>query len=183
MQAEARAYYPITDKVTLVGRAVGGHIEGWGGDDVRLLDLFYKGGETIRGFDRAGIGPRDLNTTDALGGKTFWAATAEVRFPLPLIPEELQISGAVFADAGSLFDAGDSVARLNRNRINNGVSCNVGDRTNVCLADDNTIRASVGASLMWNSPVGPLRLDYAHVLSKESYDRMQMIRFGASTNF
>ncbi len=60
MTGEARFYYPITDKITFVGRAVGGHIMGWGGDDVRLIDLFYKGGETIRGFNRGGFGPRDL---------------------------------------------------------------------------------------------------------------------------
>ena len=84
--AEGRFYYPITDKITFVGRAMGGHIEGWGGQDVRLIDLFYKGGETIRGFDRGGFGPRDLLTSDALGGSTFWSATAEVRFPIPFIP-------------------------------------------------------------------------------------------------
>ena len=44
--AEARGYYPITDKITFVGRALGGNIEGWGGQDVRLTDLFFKGGET-----------------------------------------------------------------------------------------------------------------------------------------
>ena len=85
---------------------MGGHIEGWGGEDVRLIDLFYKGGETIRGFNRGGFGPRDLLTSDALGGDTFWSATAEVRFPLPFVPEDLGMSGAVFADAGSLFGAG-----------------------------------------------------------------------------
>ena len=75
VNAEARGYYPITEKITLVGRAIGGHIQGWGGDDVRLLDAFFKGGETIRGFDRAGYGPRDLssNNQDALGGQTYWA--------------------------------------------------------------------------------------------------------------
>ena len=52
--ADARGYYPITNKITLVGRAQGGAIEGWGGKDVRLTDLFFKGGETIRGFERAG---------------------------------------------------------------------------------------------------------------------------------
>ena len=57
---EMRLYYPMNDKITLVGRAVGGHIMGWGGDDVRLIDMFYKGGETIRGFNRGGVGPRDL---------------------------------------------------------------------------------------------------------------------------
>ncbi len=167
---EGRGYYPITDEITLVGRVLGGHIEGWGGEDVRLLDLFFRGGETIRGFDRAGYGPRDLGTLDALGGRTFWSATAEVRFPIPLIPEDLGISGAVFADAGSLFGAGESAKRL-------------GDQGLINLADDETIRSSVGVSLLWNSPVGPLRVDYAHVLSDESYDDKQTLRFGASTNF
>lgn len=172
---EGRYYYPIYDKVTFVGRVIGGHIEGWGGQDVRLLDMFYKGGETVRGFYRSGIGPRDLNTRDSLGGQTFWAATAEVRFPLPLIPEDLGISGAVFADAGSVFGTSDQVKRQPQ-------ACDF-TTTAVCLRDDDTVRASVGASLMWQSPVGPLRFDYAHVLSKESYDRTQNFRFGASTQF
>ncbi len=56
---DGRAYYPLTNKITLVGRAQGGFIDGWGGQDVRMTDLFFKGGETIRGFQRAGYGPRD----------------------------------------------------------------------------------------------------------------------------
>ncbi|MCB1504777.1 MAG: outer membrane protein assembly factor BamA [Hyphomicrobiaceae bacterium] len=167
LSAEARAYYPITEKITFVGRAVAGHIEGWGGDDVRILDLFFRGGETVRGFERAGIGPRDLDTRDAVGGKTYWAATAEVRFPLPLVPDDLGMSGAVFADAGSLFGASD--------RAKNAVGAD--------LADDSTVRSSVGASILWNSPVGPLRLDFAKVLSKASYDETQFFRFGAQTKF
>jgi outer membrane protein insertion porin family len=176
VQGEGRAYYPITENITLVGRVIAGHIEGWGGDDVRLLDLYYRGGETIRGFDRAGFGPRDLNTDDALGGKTYWAATAEVRFPLPLIPEELGMSGAIFADAGSLFGASKLAKDLDR-------YCGSDDEENICLADDSSIRSSVGVGLLWNSPLGPLRLDYAYVLTKEKYDETQAIRFGASTKF
>jgi outer membrane protein insertion porin family len=176
VQGEGRAYYPITDDLTFVGRVIGGQIEGWGGDDVRLLDLFYRGGETIRGFGRSGIGPRDLNTGDALGGKTFWSATAEIRFPLPLIPDDLGMSGAVFADAAALFNAGDTVKKVAQ-------GCSFGNTNMVCLADDETIRSSVGASLIWNSPVGPLRLDYAFPLSKTDYDKVQEFRFGASTKF
>jgi outer membrane protein insertion porin family len=175
VQGEGRAYYPITDDITFVGRIIGGHIEGWGGQDVRLLDLYYRGGETVRGFDRAGYGPRDLNTGDSLGGKTYWAATAEVRFPLPLIPDELGMSGAIFADAGSLFGAGEGA------KENPG--CAPGDNTVICLADDASIRSSVGVGLLWNSPLGPLRLDYAYALTKEDYDETQSIRFGASTKF
>ena len=167
-QAEARGYYPVFDKITLVGRVIGGHIVGLGGDSVRLLDLFYKGGETIRGFDKAGIGPRDLGTGDALGGTTFWAATAEVRFPLPYLSENLGMSGAVFADAGSLFGAGD------------GAIANVAAAQ---LADEDSVRASVGASILWNSPLGPLRIDYAFPLLSEDFDDEQQFRFGAATKF
>ncbi|MCB1522376.1 MAG: outer membrane protein assembly factor BamA [Hyphomicrobiaceae bacterium] len=173
LSAEGRAYYPITEKITFVARAVGGHIEGWGSDDVRILDLFFRGGETIRGFDRSGFGPRDLTalgTRDAIGGKTYWAATAEVRFPLPLIPDDIGMSGAVFADAGSLFNA--SGRAVNTIVGNGGL-----------VGDDATIRSSVGASILWNSPVGPLRLDFAKVLSKAKYDEEQFFRFGASTKF
>jgi outer membrane protein insertion porin family len=177
VSGEARFYYPITEKITFVGRAIGGHVMGWGGDDVRLIDLFYKGGETIRGFDRGGFGPRDLNTDDALGGHSFWATTAEVRFPLPFVPDDLGIGGAVFVDAGSLFGAG----AFAKNPALAG--CNPGDNTVICLVDDHAIRASAGASILWNSPLGPLRLDVAKAFLKQSYDSEQLIRFGASTKF
>ena len=179
--AEARAYYPITEKITLIGRVIGGHIEAWGGDEVRLLDLYFKGGETIRGFDRAGYGPRDGFTNDALGGKSYWAATAEVRFPLPFVPDDLGLSGAVFADAGSLWDAGE-FATQSDNCADASIFTN-GSHKNICLKDDSTIRSSVGASLMWNSPVGPLRMDFAKTLTKQAYDQEQFFRFGASTKF
>ncbi|MEQ8825804.1 MAG: outer membrane protein assembly factor BamA [Filomicrobium sp.] len=168
VQGEARGYYPVAEGVVLVGRVIGGHIEGWGGDDVRILDLFFRGGETVRGFDRAGYGPRDTRTGDALGGQTYWAATAELRFPIPIIPDELGISGAVFADAGSLFGASDRAEAV----------VDAAD-----FRDDASVRSSVGGSILWQSPVGPLRVDFAHALSKEDYDDEQFFRFGASTKF
>ncbi len=160
--AEARAYYPLYKRITLVGRAIGGVIEGWNGDDVRLVDGFYKGGETVRGFETAGMGPRDSATDDALGGKIFYAGTVEVRFPLPFIPDELGFSGAVFMDAGTVYDT---------------------DVKNVAINDSSEIRSSAGVSLLWNSPVGPLRADFAHVISKAKFDEVQEFRFGASTKF
>jgi len=184
--AEGRFYYPITEKITFVGRAIGGHIEGWGGQDVRLLDMFYKGGETIRGFYTSGFGPRDLLTKNSLGGDTFWATTAEVRFPFPFIPDELGMSGAIFADAGSLFGAAATAKQLNTQcglplitDPTTGAVLNPG----VCLADTTAVRASIGFGLLWNSPLGPLRLDIAKPLVKQSYDIDQIVRFGASTKF
>ena len=176
LQGEARFYYPVTEKITLVGRVAGGHIAGWGGDEVRLLDAFYKGGETIRGFDRLGIGARDLTTQDALGGDTYYVGTAEVRFPLPLIPEEIGLSGAVFVDAGSLFGISKSVKALNgQNDPATGLP--------IAISDGGGLRVSAGFGLLWNSPLGPLRADFGWALMKEEYDKEQVFRFGASTRF
>ncbi|MBI1384906.1 MAG: outer membrane protein assembly factor BamA [Rhizobiales bacterium] len=165
-QIEGRAYYSFAKGWTLVGRAVGGHIAGWNGEDVRLIDAFYKGGETVRGFERAGYGPRDAITDDGLGGTMFYAVTAELRFPFPLIPEELGISGALFADAGSLWD----IPAVDLN-------------TTTVVGEDHALRASVGASLLWDSPLGPLRADFAYILTSEDHDKEQEFRFGATTRF
>lgn len=180
--ADARGYYPITNKITLVGRAQGGAIEGWGGQDVRLTDLFFKGGETIRGFERAGYGPRDACESpvthdrvdncsrDALGGQLFWATTAEVRFPFPYIPDSLGMQGAVFVDAGSLWDP----SQLAVEAVNEEGSF---------IFDTADVRLSTGFSLIWQSPLGPLRADFAQALLKAKFDETEFFRFGASTNF
>lgn len=180
---DTRGYYPITNKITLVGRVQGGVIEPWGGEDLRLTDLFFKGGETIRGFDRAGYGPRDAcrdPTTgkrvrdcsqDSLGGKYFWATTAEVRFPLPLIPENLGMQGAVFVDAGSLWGPGEAAIQA--------VDIDEGS----FIEDTADVRLSTGVSLIWQSPLGPLRADLAEALLKADFDRTELFRFGASTAF
>jgi outer membrane protein insertion porin family len=159
---------------------------GWGGDEVRLLDMFFKGGETIRGFYTAGYGPRDTLTGSALGGDTFWATTAEVRFPMPLVPDDLGMGFAIFADAGSLFGSAPSAKRLNTQcgqplsiDPTSGAVLNPG----ICLADSAAVRASIGFGILWNSPLGPLRLDIAKPLLKEPYDVDQIVRFGASTRF
>nr|WP_321456920.1 outer membrane protein assembly factor BamA [uncultured Cohaesibacter sp.] len=160
---DARYYHELYAAWSLVGmlRVGAGHVQGIGGDDVRLLDAFNQGGETVRGFASYGYGPRDKNSDEALGGKTYFNATAELQFPLPYL-DSVGLSGAVFADAGTLFDA---------------------DATSGSFYNDHSIRSSVGASLIWASPFGRLRLDYGHAVTKESYDETQVIRFGAASSF
>jgi outer membrane protein insertion porin family len=179
---DSRGYYPITNKITLVGRAQAGNIEGWGGQDIRLTDLFFKGGETIRGFKRAGYGPRDacedpvtgkrINncSRDSLGGQMFWATTAEVRFPFPYVPDSLGMQGAIFVDAGSLWDP----SQLAVNAVNQEGSF---------ILDSSDIRLSTGFSIIWQSPLGPLRADLGQALLKAKFDQTELFRFGASTNF
>jgi outer membrane protein insertion porin family len=197
--ADARGYYPITNKITLVGRVQGGAIEGWGDKDIRLTDLFFKGGETIRGFERAGYGPRDACESpvtgigiadcrrDSLGGKLYWATTAEVRFPFPLIPENLGMQGALFVDAGSLWDPSEQALAAV------GLPPQPGGCTNKTLGktcgegsfifDSSDVRLSTGFSIIWQSPLGPLRADIAEALLKQDFDKTEIFRFGASTNF
>jgi outer membrane protein insertion porin family len=181
--AEVRGYYPLTREFTLVGRAIGGNIQGWNGQDVRIVDDFYKGGETIRGFATAGIGPRDPWTGQTYGGKNFYAATTEVRFPLPFIPDDLGFSGAVFADAGTLYGT-DAFKFANKYCSSHPMVCGKGTiNSPVPPEDSEAIRSSVGGSIIWNSPIGPLRADFAWALAKESFDQTQVFRFGAATKF
>src|SRR5690606_3353389 len=129
------------------------YITGWDGDDVRLLDRFYKGGESFRGFERAGIGPRDAtpgSNEDAAGGQAFAIGTVEVTFPLGL-PEEFGVRGAVFSDFGTLFDSPDS-------------------DPGVIVGSDAAFRASAGVGVLWDSPLGPIRFDLAEAFLKESHD-------------
>jgi outer membrane protein insertion porin family len=166
--AKASYYKELIPDPGIVGllRVQAGHIQGMGGDDVRLQDAFYRGGETVRGFESSGIGPRDAVTGDALGGKIYLAGTAELQFPIPVLPPELGFAGAVFADAGTLYDTDISPVVI-------GAPIN----------DNSSIRSSVGGSILWDSPLGPLRADFAYVLSKENYDQEQFFRFGGGTRF
>jgi outer membrane protein insertion porin family len=166
--ADARIYRPIIEGGDYIGmlRAAGGNIIGIG-QPVASIDNFFKGGETIRGFAPLGYGPRELNSGAAIGGKNFVAGTAEVQFPLPIMPPEFGLRGAVFADAGLLWGA-DVPATC-------GAFCNV--------ADDTALRSSVGASIIWASPFGPIRADFAQALSKQSYDTTQSFRIGTGAAF
>jgi outer membrane protein insertion porin family len=162
---EARGYYAISETVTAAGRATGGVIGGWGGQDVRLLDLFYRGSESVRGFAFSGIGPRDTLSAnrDALGGRMYFATTAEVLFQIPGVPQDFGLRGAVFADVGSLWGVNKTAAALP------GLAGNA-----------LTPRASVGMGLAWDSPIGALRADYAYPIIKQPFDKTQAFSFGLS---
>lgn len=167
---DARWYRPIGYESPIVGllRFRAGNITGIG-QPVRAFDQFLQGGETIRGFANAGYGPRVADGTATglgVGGNTYWNATAEISFPLPFISEDAGFRGAVFADAGMLF----------------GTDLPGGLDFGGTFADT-TLRASVGASVMWASPIGLLRVDYARVLSSAAYDVTQTIRFSVGTQF
>ncbi|MEW6449957.1 MAG: outer membrane protein assembly factor BamA [Pseudomonadota bacterium] len=170
---DARSYYEVFSDMVAVLRVQAGHIGSWGSKDLRMLDHFQMGPNLVRGFAPAGIGPRDLTTgtaQDALGGSMYWGASVEAQTPFHFIPKDVGIKGAIFADAGSLWG------------YRGPTSWNVTGET-ISPADTAAVRASVGVGLIWNSPFGPLRFDYAIPVMKQSYDRVQQFRFGGGTRF
>jgi outer membrane protein insertion porin family len=160
-EAAGSYYYPFTPDWVLNLAARGGYIFGYGGENVRLFDRFFLGGQTLRGFKFAGVGPRDTTTDDALGGNLLYTATAEQRFPLGL-PEELRIFGRVFVEAGNLTDV---------------------DVNGPEVADADSIRASTGVGLSWLSPLGPIAIDLSHAFLKEDEDETEFFRLSFGTRF
>ena len=163
---EGRIYKDLFPQADIVGflKVAGGNITGLNGQQVATIDNFFKGGETIRGFANYGYGVVDKATDTPLGGTTYWAASAEVDFPMPGISPDFGLKGAVFADAGNLW----------------GVDIPAGGGP---VIDPNVIRSSVGGSVLWDSPIGILRADMAYALTKAKTDTTQWFRFSAGRTF
>jgi outer membrane protein insertion porin family len=154
-------YFPIAKKWTfnLLGEV--GIIAGYGDEEVKINERYFLGGNTFRGFEKYGVGPRDLTTDDSLGGNQFYRGTAELTLPLGL-PDDLGVSGHIFTDVGSLWGL---------------------DETGNGLVDENSLRASGGVGVTWRSPMGPVRIDLSKPYLKEDYDVEQVFRFSFGTRF
>ena len=159
--AEATHYLPLGETFTVATRAEGGFIEGLG-QDTLLADRFFIGGDIIRGFNASGLGPR-VASGGALGASKFWRTSAELRFPVPGVAEQ-GVKGRLFVDAGSAWDVGQDTGTIEVN-------------------DSAGVRASFGIGTTWDSPLGPLSLDYGIPFRKESFDVEQRFRFSISTSF
>jgi outer membrane protein insertion porin family len=183
-QVEGRTYYEVINDVVGVLKLQAGNISSWGGNQMRMLDEFQMGPNLVRGFQPAGLGPRDLTlgtTNDPLGGSLYWGASVEAQTPLYFLPKDVGIKVAVFADAGSLWN------------YQGPTSWDVtGETLQVGLNSPSMIRSSVGVGLLWDSPLGPLRFDLAYPITKycaigiggnEVCDRTQIFRFSGGTRF
>jgi outer membrane protein insertion porin family len=156
----------LGEDVTLRATVEGGALTMLDGDS-RITDRYFPSASQLRGFDRRGVGPRDLATDDALGGNTFAVARFEADFPIGL-PEEYGISGGVFYDIGSVWGL---------NNTNGGVG------GGSPVDDGIFIRQVLGVSLFWDTPLGPLRFNFTRALQKEDYDNEQTFDFTISTRF
>ncbi|WP_394761628.1 outer membrane protein assembly factor BamA [Phenylobacterium sp.] len=179
--ADGGWYYGFNKTFILSVTGQAGDIEAWGGDHVRINNRFYKGGNTFRGFQTAGIGPRDLSLSSngqnnsALGGKVYAIGSVELTIPT-FLPEQYGIRAALFSDFGTegLLDARDKRTI----DLTTGLT-----QRNPLIRDDLGLRASAGLSIYWKSPMGPIKFDFSQILKKEDYDRTETFKFSTSTRF
>ncbi len=152
-EAKARYFMPLNTDFGLVGsvKVQGGIINDFSGSGVTSLEAFTYGSQLVRGFVPRGMGPKIGGSDEILGYMAYAGASAELTFPIPGLPENYGLSGALFADAAIISGEGAGGAP-NPGSVNQ------------------PLKSSVGASVIWDSPFGPLRGDMAWILSRSTDD-------------
>ena len=191
---DAKYYTPLVADLVGLIHVQGGILNELGNNGLRMLDQFQMGPNLVRGFAPNGIGPRDINpygTMDALGGTKYWGASYELQMPFWFLPKEVGLKGAVYADAGGLYDYQGPTSWAATGEVNTAgcirptpyPSPSPGNCLGLQYDSSNTVRTSVGVGLIWASPFGPLRFDYAIPVTKGPFDRVQQFKFGGGTTF
>lgn len=143
----------------------------------RINERFVLSSEQFRGFPAYGIGPVAYGadgSRNGLGGNFFAVARLEAEFPLGL-PQEYNMNGGVFLDVGSVWGIDSPGA-------GGDAACAPGVTTS-CYVNDRTLRASAGVSLFWNSPMGPLRFNFAMPVRREDHDLFRRFDLSLATRF
>ncbi|MGZ5870589.1 MAG: outer membrane protein assembly factor BamA [Bradyrhizobium sp.] len=193
---DAKYYTPLVADIVGLIHVQSGILTEIGNNPIRMLDHFQMGPNLVRGFAPNGIGPRDINpygTQDALGGTKYWGASLELQMPFWFLPKEIGLKGAVYADAGGLYDYQGPTNWAFTGEVNTP-GCipptnvkNLPPAPGTCLGlqfdPQNLVRSSVGVGMIWASPFGPLRFDYAVPLTKGPHDVVQQFKFGGGTSF
>ena len=165
-EARARYFMPLMDTgivASVKGQA--GAIIALDGGGVSPLEAFQPGSSLVRGFQSRQWGPR-LDATGEITGYTMYAGlSGELEFPIPVLPETYGIRGAVWADS-AWVDAGD-------------LALGPGGMIDPDSVDQ-PLKASVGASLIWFSPFGPLRGDFGYKVQGATTDEAQFFQLTIS---
>lgn len=154
----------LNEEITLRATIEGGYLDYTKGQS-RITDRFFLGSRLMRGFEAGGVGPRDADTDDALGGNVFAVARLEAEFPIGL-PSEYGISGGAFIDYGSVWDIGRAAP--------------VGT---TLLYNDFVGRTVAGLSVFWDTPIGPLRFNFSEALDAQAFDTPKNFDVTISTSF
>jgi outer membrane protein insertion porin family len=196
-QFDGKYYSPLVADIVGLLHVQGGIMNKIGNTELRMLDQFQMGPNLVRGFAPNGIGPRDINpfgTQDAIGGTKYWGASYELQMPFWFLPKEVGLKGAVYADAGGLYGYQGPTTWTATGELTTpqNSSCTpptqppafkAGTCTGLVYDDSSIVRTSVGVGLIWASPFGPLRFDFAVPITKGKYDVVQEFKFGGGTSF
>ncbi len=185
-------YKGLSKNVIASGKLAGGYVTGWGGDAIQINDRFFKGNFDFRGYDNAGIGPRQMRNSPllrdadgnfvpvrdiALGGNAYALAAAEVSFPLGID----SLLGSVWVEAGGVGLLDEEFKDLEGVSIlDEGLPT---EAPEYFIVDDFSIRAMSGVSVFWESPFGPIRFDFTKPLRQFSYDERKSFQFTTRTRF
>jgi outer membrane protein insertion porin family len=149
-------YRPLTRTYTLHLGVDLGYADGYGGKPLPFFKNYFAGGPgTVRGYRPFSLGPLD-ELGNATGGDRKITGTAEVLFPMPGAEQDRSLRLAAFVDAGQVY---------------------------VQKVDLGDLRYATGIALFWSSPMGPLRLSWAHALNAQPGDRKQPLQFTFGTGF
>ncbi len=161
-------FFSLNKSFTLMLNGEIGFGDGLGGKPLPFFKNFYAGGNSsVRGFDSATLGPKDVDSLGAitsLGGNKRVVGNAELFFPLPGLKDDQSLRMSAFIDTGAAFGSGDYLGRY----------------SNFAFAD---LRYSAGVSLMWVSPMGPLKFSLAKPLRSQTDDKAQIFQFNLGNTF
>jgi outer membrane protein insertion porin family len=156
-------YDPVVRWAVLAVRARFGYGAGYGRSPSVPFEnrYFLGGGNSVRGYNENVLGPRAMDSQGretVVGGEFLLLGNIEVRHSIPLL-SRWNFSGAVFIDGGNVWDSTSSV-KLKDFRIS-------ADAAAVTVDD---FRYSAGLGLRYNTPVGPIRLDYGIPIKRDTYN-------------
>jgi outer membrane protein insertion porin family len=163
-----------------------GYISSYAGQTLRINERWFRGGNTFRGFEFSGVGPRDIASREkpALGGQLYLMNTFQVRLP-QIIPESYGIRLGLFNDFGTVGYL-RGISKVCDMDGSVGVDPVTGAPTftePLCVKDSLAPRASAGLVIQWRSPFGPVEIDIGYPYLKEPYDRVQAIFFTQRATF
>ena len=159
-------FFQITQDITLMLNGEIGYGDGYGGHPLPFFRNFYAGGMgSVRGFKTGSLGPHDRypNEDDALGGNRRIVLNSEFLMPVPGIGLDKSFRFGGFIDVGQVWGW-----------------TSAGEYEKMRLSD---LRYSMGVSVAWASPFGPLKFSIAQPLNKKSGDDVEHFQFQMGTSF
>ncbi|MDB2390013.1 outer membrane protein assembly factor BamA [Alphaproteobacteria bacterium] len=158
----AAYYQPYLFNAVILGvRGRVGHVSGIG-EKVTQSQRFFLGGRLVRGFTGSGIGPRDTGSKGAVGGNNMYSGSVEIVSDLGL-SKDIGLRWTAYTDFGSVWGS-DYPAGVTK-------------------PDDESLRASLGVGLLWDTVIGPMSFYWADPISKQSHDETKRFQLSIGTRF